>query len=191
MNDLPLTKQVLREKMRKRRQGMPLKEKESADRDIAQHVLALSVVRRARTICINSSTVEEADTHSLILMFLDQGKRVVVPRVVGSTIKLFSIRSLDDIAPGRWGIREPKEYCPSLAPGEVDIFIIPGVAFDRLGHRLGMGKGYYDRLLADIAVPKIGLAYAVQMVPHVPSRSHDILMTTIITEQEVIGVEDI
>lgn len=69
---------------------------------------------------------------------------------------------------------------------DVDLFIVPGVAFDRKGNRLGRGSGYYDRLLTGIGVPKIGLAYSFQIVAEVPHSSYDVPMTMVITEEETL-----
>lgn len=66
-----------------------------------------------------------------------------------------------------------------------DLFIIPGIVFDHNGWRLGWGKGYYDKLLSGVAVPKIGLAYQKQIVAHVPHTSYDVPMDTVVTEENI------
>lgn len=80
-------------------------------------------------------------------------------------------------------ILEPKKKTAIIDPKSIDLYIVPGIAFDRNGYRLGHGKGYYDRLLAGINVPKIGLAYSVQVVAELPRSSYDVPMTMVVTEE--------
>jgi 5-formyltetrahydrofolate cyclo-ligase len=130
-----------------------------ANRTIRDAVLARADVRSATTICIYESFPDEVDTHELILLFRRQHKTVVVPP-----------RSVEDVAD----------------ISSVDLFIVPGVAFDRHGNRLGRGGGYYDRLLTSVRAPVIGLAYQCQIVSGLPRSQYDIPVHTVITEKETL-----
>jgi 5-formyltetrahydrofolate cyclo-ligase len=115
------------------------------------------------------------------------GKKVVVPRVTKENRLLLStIASMKHLVTGPFGIMEPAENCPAVLPTDIDVFVVPGLAFDRQGHRLGWGQGYYDRLLQTVQVPLIGLAYSCQIVGLLPFTKYDIVMTTVISETEVI-----
>jgi len=83
---------------------------------------------------------------------------------------------------------EPSSNSPSLEPKHLDIAIIPGVAFDIRGMRLGYGKGYYDRLIKNLHCPKIALAYEFQIVDNIPEEEHDHLMNKIVTEKRIITI---
>jgi len=110
-------------------------------------------------------------------------KTVVIPKVKDNVLILHQVRSLDNLEPGRFGIPEPKDSCPVVDKSSVDLFIVPGVAFDRKGYRLGRGLGYYDKLLAGLTASKIGIAYAAQVVAEVPHTSYDVPMTALITQE--------
>lgn len=149
---------------------------------IQKTLLARDEWKKANTICLYISLPEEVDTRSL----LSEKKSFVVPRVWGSELRLHKIRSLKDVEPGSFGILEPKKSSLSVDKSDVDLFVVPGIAFDRKGYRLGWGKGYYDRLLAGVKATKIGLAYNFQIIPRLPHKKYDIPMDIVITENETI-----
>jgi len=106
------------------------------------------------------------------------GKRVAVPRVdrAARMLRLHAVGQLDiDIVAGHLGIPEPRETLPIIEPGEIDWVLVPGVAFDAAGRRLGYGGGFYDRLLPLIrdSAPRIAGAFDVQIVDEVPAGPHD------------------
>jgi len=136
-----------------------------------------------------SSKHGEVETHSLILGALSQGKKVCVPVTEprNKSLYLVEIKGLDNLVPGHYGILEPPldQRSPRVESGW-DLIVVPGVAFDHLGHRLGFGKGYYDRLLAEVQVPKIALAFSFQVVEPFETLPHDVDMDLILTENETI-----
>ncbi len=127
---------------------------------------------------------KEVDTIEAIKALLKQQKQVVVPKVEDNELRLYRIDSLDDLVPGSFDILEPKSNCQFVTLSDIDVFVVPGFAFDRMGYRLGWGKGYYDRLLASVTAPKIGLAYSLQILPRLDHATYDIPMDTVITEHE-------
>jgi len=165
------------------RRMMPTIEREKADRKITDCVMAQPEWKKAEIICLYMSTPEEVDTKPLLAAGLNAEKTIVYPRVEHNELVLHQVRSILDFTPGAYKILEPKKSTPIVEPAAVDLFIIPGIVFDREGYRLGYGKGYYDRLLAGIDVPKIGLAYTMQMVAEVPHTSYDVPMTMVVTEK--------
>ena len=152
---------------------------------IADNVLALPEWKKAATVCLYFSLPTEVDTKQLLAAALTEHKIVVFPRVEKHQLILHQIQSIKDFTLGAFQILEPKKATPVVDPASVDLFIVPGVAFDRNGNRKGHGAGYYDRLLKHVSVPKIGLAYSNQLVAEVSHTSYDVPMTMIITEKGV------
>jgi len=137
-----------------------------------------------------SSKPGEVDTHRLIENALASGRRVCVPVVEkGSTrLKVVEIENLDNLEPGPFGILEPPEAARSrlIKPSQWDLAVVPGVAFDRHGHRLGFGKGYYDRLLAEKQAPALAPSFGFQVIDPFPTLPRDIDMDLIVTESGII-----
>jgi 5-formyltetrahydrofolate cyclo-ligase len=103
-------------------------------------------------------------------------------------LKLHRVDSLDELGEGVWGIREPRDHAPLIAVRDIDFVLVPGVAFDRRGHRLGYGAGFYDRLLVDCAptAARVVGAFACQLVDDIPVGPHDQAIHRILTENESI-----
>lgn len=135
-----------------------------------------------RIVMLYCALPDEVPTLSLIDGLVAQGKTVVLPRVVSDTdMELRHYTGPHDLQTGAFGILEPTgrlftDYAT------IDVAIIPGMAFDAAGHRLGRGKGYYDRFLSRIPhAYKIGLCFSWQMVDCVPSDQHDVVMDTVVS----------
>ena len=131
----------------------------------------------------------EVETIPMIRRALREGKRVILPKVKGKELELFRIMNVDrDVSPGAWEIPEPAESVPAVID-DIDIIVVPGVAFDARGNRLGYGAGFYDKLLAAFAKPTIALAFEMQIVPQVPADLHDIPIKKIVTEKRIIEIK--
>src|SRR5262249_27378287 len=120
------------------------------------------------------------------------GKRIVVPYCVNNELELFLLRDMGELAVGMYKILEPRPDLRgqpgcTVRPEELDLIMVPGVAFDRTGARMGHGFGYYDRLLehARRDAPLVALAFECQLFPEIPTAPHDIFMDKIITEKAV------
>jgi 5-formyltetrahydrofolate cyclo-ligase len=129
----------------------------------------------ARCVFAFASLPDEVDSTPLLRSILARGKQLVLPRVQQShgTLELIAVPDLADLQPGAFGVREPRAGTP-VALSAVDIALVPGLAFDPHGSRLGRGAGFYDRCLA--ARPDLlacGLAFALQVVPRVPTYATD------------------
>ncbi len=117
---------------------------------------------------------------------LASGKRVILPKVAGKELSLFEIKDFDtDVSPGRWDILEPHETAPARIT-DVDLIVMPGVAFDEQGNRIGYGAGFYDKLLVDFRGPTVAIAFEMQIVHSVPVDSHDVPVKKIVTEKRII-----
>lgn len=188
--DIGTEKRKLRSDMKRRRGELDLASYRSWSGAITSSCRELSEFRSAARIhCYVSSLNNEVETLGIIFAMFDTGKTVTVPVCVEGSRKLISIaiRSLDELRPTGYGLMEPEYNSVQAVPSNMlDLVIVPLVAFDRNGNRLGMGGGYYDSFLAECACPKVGLAYAFQEVEQVPVEPHDMKLDIIITDREVI-----
>ncbi len=188
-NDKTLTaeKRAMRAQMLAMRDPLTPDEVARRSEQIAAQLLALPEVRRAGTIFCYLSFGNEVATHALLRYWLADGRRVFVPvfDVERRSYRPSMLRDLDgDLAAGRYGILEPRTFTPP--DGHADVAVVPGLAFDAAGRRLGFGKGYYDAMLGEFGGVKIGLAFDCQMVPAVPAAEHDVTMDFIVTETRAL-----
>lgn len=165
---------------------LPIEERLAKSSRIERLLFDLPEFRAARVVLFYASFRTEVETRGMIRRALDEGKRVVLPKVKGKELALYEIRDLDkDLAPGSWGIPEPVNGRPADLKG-VDLVVLPGAVFDEQGNRLGYGAGFYDRLLAGYQGATVALAFEVQVVPEVPSAKHDVPVKKIVTEKRII-----
>lgn len=154
--------------------------------EIFRSVAALEVFRHAEKVLAYASFGSEPTTDPFLQTVLDAGKTLILPRVEARELGLYAVTDARrDLAPGTWGIREPRpEACPRAEPYSVDFVLVPGVAFDPPGRRLGYGGGFYDRLIGDMdrRPALVAGAFGVQVVERVPSEGHDLRVDLVVTE---------
>ena len=140
----------------------------------------------ADTVMCYIAAFNEPRTADIIQALYDAGKQIVVPvsDISNCTIRPSYLSSPDKLIRGGYGIPEPIEFIPADID-DIDISVIPGIAFDKSGMRIGFGKGYYDRFLAEFKGLRIGLCYELQLYDTLPHDLHDIPMDIIITEGNV------
>ena len=173
------------------RAGQPEADKLSADRLIAARVLQSEAYRRAACIFTYVATPQEIDTRALIRQALADGKTVCVPLCgAAGCMTARRIRSLDELRPGLHGIPEPDGAAEEIAPRAIDLILVPALACDRAGFRLGYGGGYYDRFLARSAAPGMALCAEARLVGRVPREEHDQRCRWIITERRVLRTDE-
>jgi 5-formyltetrahydrofolate cyclo-ligase len=150
---------------------------------LCQRMREQAVWRQAGSVFLFHPLAGEADVRPLLVESLASGRTVVLPRFNSSMLEYEGVetQSLEDLKPGHFGILEPGLKCPTFPLNRLDLTLVPGVAFDRLGRRLGRGKGYYDRLLARVGGTTCGVAFDWQLVPEVPAQPHDIGVNSILT----------
>lgn len=156
---------------------------------ITDKVLALPQYRAAKTVMFYIDVRDEVRTRQALPAALTSGKKVVIPFCVEGELELFHLEAMEELETGAYRILEPRTELRDVpekrvAVGELDLILVPGVAFDRRGGRTGHGKGYYDKLLqhASLQTPLIALAFECQMFPEIPMQEHDIFMDQVITE---------
>jgi 5-formyltetrahydrofolate cyclo-ligase len=132
--------------------------------------------QNAGTVLLYHALPDEVDTQLLLDDALLSGKRVLLPKVNGDDLVLCEYTGPDSLTTGAYGILEPNGTSSMYGGTEIDLAIIPGMAFDRHGHRLGRGKGYYDRLLSGLKVYKMGICFPFQLLDYLPCEEHDVMM---------------
>lgn len=184
-----MDKAALRQIFLEHRRSVPVQEVPTWSAQLAKRLRSIPRVSEAEHIMAYLAMPKEANVDTFITEALQQGKYVYVPLCVTKTEMVgVRITSLEDLAKGTLGIRIPKEPYDIVEPKRLDCILVPGLAFDRLGGRMGMGAGYYDRYLQQIAIEKrIGIAWDNQLSQEeLPMGIHDEWMHTIVTPSESI-----
>jgi 5-formyltetrahydrofolate cyclo-ligase len=187
-------KKTIREKVLKTRNAMIQKEVSEKSREILKNLMTIPEFSESNCISIYLSFSNEVDTFLIIEALQKLGKKIVVPYTKKDIIDLLPVQisSVEkDLTVSSFGYPEPiLEKVSVIDIQEIDFIIIPGVAFDGMGNRVGFGKGYYDKYLSKIKrnIKKTAVAYEYQVLRNVPSESHDIKMDYIVTEKRVIKI---
>jgi 5-formyltetrahydrofolate cyclo-ligase len=188
--DVQERKKAIREQAHAARNALP--NKDELSKGICERLVALPEYARARTVMYYVDVRSEVRTRHYLPAALRHGKRIVVPYCVEGELELFHLTSMDELAVGMYRILEPRPELRALpgkrvAPAELDLIVVPGVAFDCQGGRMGHGFGYYDKLLqhARPDAPLVALAFECQLFPEIPMSAHDIFMDKVLTEAGV------
>lgn len=167
-------------------------EKEDVSRVIVQKFLDLPEYAAAQTVMFYVDVRTEVKTRDFLAIALTHGKKIVVPYCVDGELELFWLQSMDELSIGMYKILEPRADLRGLpekkvSPIDLDLVMVPGVAFDRTGARMGHGFGYYDKLLEHTrpGTPLIALAFECQLFEEIPTAAHDIFMDKIVTEDAI------
>ena len=146
-------------------------------------------LQSAHTILFFAPLPDEPDVWPLLEKLLPTKKICALPAFDSAT-RTYSARrvqnSTRDLSAGKFGVREPAAACAEIPLEQFDLVLVPGVAFDWHGHRLGRGRGFYDRLLAKVRGIKCGVAFDAQMVKEIPASSHDVRMDFIVTPARLV-----
>jgi 5-formyltetrahydrofolate cyclo-ligase len=166
--------------------------KDELSRQICTTFMSLPEYATARTVMFYVDVRSEVRTRHSLPDALASGKRIVVPYCVNQELELFLLQDMEELSIGMYKILEPRPELRSapekrVMPAELDLVMVPGVAFDRTGGRMGHGKGYYDKLLEHVRAdaPLVALAFECQLFPEIPMQAHDIFMDKIITENAI------
>lgn len=178
--------------MKKLREALSRNEQLNCSQKIMENLAALPEFVKAKNLLVYMHTGSEVRTDGMVGCGFQMGKRVFVPRVSGREMEFYEIRDLKECVPGFMGILEPPEDARPFVFGkemkrEDTLMILPGLAFDEKGKRLGYGGGFYDRYLTKHPdCIKMGIAYDFQCEEEVPAEETDICADMIITEKRVI-----
>jgi len=190
LSDMQARKKAIREAAHAARNALP--NKDELSQGICEKFVALPEYAAAKTVMYYVDVRSEVRTRHYLATALTHGKRIVVPYCVDGELELFLLEDMNELAIGMYKILEPREELRArpekkIRPDELDLIMVPGVAFDRRGARTGHGFGYYDKLLehSRMDCPRIALAFECQMFPEIPTMPHDIFMDKIITEAAI------
>lgn len=169
-------------------------DKDALSRTICSRFASLAEYAQAGTVLLYVHVRAEVRTREFLERAMAEGKRVLVPWCEGDHLELFHLEDMSELGPGVFGLLEPRAELRGR-PGkrrdiaEVDVAMVPGVAFDRQGGRLGHGKGYYDGLLGRARPDTllVGVCFESQLVPEVPMGPRDVRMHRVITERAIYG----
>jgi 5-formyltetrahydrofolate cyclo-ligase len=179
-------KNRLRLRMAAQRRAVEPVAAQQAARRVASHLAARPELRGAARVVLYAALPDELPTLPLFAAALEAGKPVLLPRVPRAGVLEFApCARWEELRPGRYGVLEPPARSPAQPLERRDLIVVPGVAFDRAGNRLGRGQGYYDRWLPP---PQdgpllVGAGFAFQLVASVPNGPGDRRMDAILTEQ--------
>lgn len=178
-------KEALRKEMREQRDRLSAEEIRKLTEGCLSQLNTMTEFQESTWVYSYMAIGSEVDTIYIIPEIMKMGKRVAVPKVEGETIAFYEITSIKDCKPGAWGILEPVSY---KAPAqEKGLILIPGLAFDQKGNRLGYGGGFYDRYLQQHQdCTSVALAYEMQLMDEVPGEAHDQQVEYIVTPDRII-----
>jgi len=182
-----MEKKEIRRKMIEMRDTQPKEIIKEKSRVILEKLFELNYYKKAKNVMFYVDTRNEVRTLDAIKKSIYLGKKVFVPKVINKCDMLaVRIKSLNELKKGHFGILEPVSG-EMINPKELEVVVIPGVAFDKSGCRLGYGGGYYDRFLQNLKADavKIALAFEFQILDELPKEEYDILMDIIITEKRI------
>jgi len=194
MDEPEFSKAEIRARAHEARCRLP--EKDRRSQTIGRRLTELPSFQAARSVLMYVHVRHEVHTADCIAQQLAAGRHIVIPYCAGDDLRLFRLRDLAELTIGCFGILEPPVALRSdservIQPQQLDLLVLPGVAFDRHGGRLGHGRGYFDRLLPQIRTDAllIGLAFDCQIVDRVPMFDHDVPVDLVVTESAVYSAD--
>ena len=184
-----MAKQFLRREMRERRAAIPAAHAASAAEAACAAALTLPQLGRAKTVAMYLALRDELDASPLQRALAERGVTVVLPRVKPGPRELLHFHRVDGdcaLVAGPMGLLEPSSDAPEVPLAAIDVFIVPGLAFDERGARIGYGRGHFDATLAAAAgALRVAYAFELQIVPAVPESAGDERVDVIVTETGV------
>jgi 5-formyltetrahydrofolate cyclo-ligase len=184
-----MPKRSLRQQMLAQRLALSQEEWRAASLLAQQNLLTLEEYARAECIALYASTRNEADTSEILAAAFRADKRVLYPAVCGEHMVFRQVEGVASLEQGSFGILEP---CPTGVDhhaDEADLIVVPGVAFDLTGHRIGYGKGFYDRFLRHPGrkAHLVGLCHDFQLIGgNIPAEGHDVRMEIIVSDRRIV-----
>ena len=181
--EVQITKPVVRAEVNARVTALSQLQRTTASAAACDLLRRQSIWKRARSVLFYAPLAVELDIWPLLTRALVEGKTAALPKYCkeSGTYLACAVQDIDkDVGPGHLGVREPSDTCRQVVLA-LDLILVPGVAFDLQGRRLGRGKGFYDQLLAALRGMTCGVAFDEQIVPEVPVEPHDVRLSSILT----------
>ena len=190
-----MNKNILRREKRLFRESLKKREVEERSAAVKKELFSLPEIIHAKVILFYHSFDNEVSTDDMIKDLLRSGKKIALPVCLNDegTLCPMLIRDIEkDLVVGHYGIAEPLNIrSETVEEAVIDCIVVPGIAFDHNGARIGMGKGYYDRFLKKMRddQKKIALAYDEQVVEFIDTEDHDVQVDIVVTDKQIIRVE--
>ncbi len=178
-------KEELRKKLRDKRKALYKGLREEYSEKINARLRG--IISNFRKILLFFPTDGEPNLVPLIEELLGQ-REIYLPKIEGNRLSACRLTDMSLLKRGKYGIMEP-EPCERVNPRDLELVVVPGIAFDRQGYRLGFGKGFYDKFLSNTVALKVGVLYSFQLVEFVPRDTWDIPMDVLITEEGTLYIK--
>jgi len=185
-------KRALKHEIFEKRKALSKEDVKEKSRKIKENLFSLEEFKKAKNIMFYVSFKNEVGTHEMLKeLIAKKEKTIIVPYVLENypILQLSELKNFDWLESKTFGVLEPRElYIREFNHEKVDLVIVPGIAFDKKGYRIGYGHGYYDRFLKILKkdVKKIGLAFEIQVVDEIPEEEHDVPVDIVVTEKRVL-----
>lgn len=185
-------KEELRRRMRSVRGAIPADARAARSRAMTERAVALDEYARARVVAGYVAVRSEADPAGVLSRAFADGKRVALPRVDATdALVLRAWSEGKTLVESELGIPEPPEEAPALAPDEIDLVLVPALAVDARGHRIGSGRGFYDRLLPLLTrAHKVAFVYDFQLLAEIPDTQGDARVDRVLTDRRSLRTEN-
>lgn len=185
-------KEALRKRYAALRRALTAEARGERAQRACELLLAHDAFARARCVLAYAALRFELDPALVMARAHALGKQLALPRVEGESgeLRLHAYMPGDELVESGFGVREPLPSAPLIAAEQVELVLVPGLAFDVRGYRLGYGKGFYDRLLPTLArATRVGLAFELSLLAEVPNAAHDVPVHALVTEKRVLLAE--
>ena len=182
-----MDKQELRVKLRAMRRDLSPEEQKTASLAVFRQLQKFTPYRDAACIMAYMACRGELSLAPVMDEWLARGRKLLLPRCEAPGVMTARcVANMAQLVSGTFGLMEPDAACKIAAPEEIELILVPGVAFDRMGHRLGQGGGYYDCFLAKTHALRVGICHDEALIDRVPVEEHDCMMDAVITPRETI-----
>lgn len=188
-DDIAAAKRAARAHARAARCALDLATCDAASESLAAALLSLQELAGARIVLAYGATPEEIDPAPTVASLRARGTRVALPRIESpGVLGVHLVEHDDDLDAGPYGLTQPRADAPRVPLDDIDAVLVPGVAFDEAGFRLGYGGGYYDRLIPQLRDDclTIGIAYDEQLLERIPAEEHDVRVRLVVTPTRVL-----
>jgi 5-formyltetrahydrofolate cyclo-ligase len=179
-------KKSLREQIMRRLKILTPEQHRSASEKIQHHLLESELWKQSRQVALFAARSDEPETSGLMEAAWQEERGVLLPKVTGDHLEFYVVSDMGCLESGSFGLLEPNpSLCRKVSPSDIDLIVVPGLAFDQTRRRLGRGRGYYDRFLAQSGFRgrTVGLFFAFQEVEEIPAEAHDQTLDGIMTEK--------
>ncbi len=182
-----MEKETVRKQFLSRRRQLDLSRYRNLSLKVQEQLLSSESFKNAQSVALYSSINNEVATDRIFFVARSLGKKVCYPKVDGNELAFCEVDALTALIPGAFGVAEPKESKVVLL-SEIELLVVPGVAFDLKGHRLGYGRGFYDRQLngKTLETTSVGLSFDLQICDELPTEDHDQALEFVVTETQFI-----